>query len=209
MKRFLLGLAAACTTTAGTEPSPPPPDDAAGTWDFFAGVLVYFPEEERDFASPTFMANRGRLHLEGRYNYEGLDTGSLWAGYNLHWAGALDVTLTPMIGGVFGDTRGFAPGYRIEAAWWRLNLSGEGEYVLDADSRDDNFLFLWTELSVAPLPWLRAGFVAQRTRLYEGEVEVERGLLAGVAWRDFTFTTYVFNPDADRPLVVLSLGVAF
>lgn len=183
--------------------------DAPAAWDFFAGVLVYFPEDERDFASPTIIANRGWLHLEGRYNHENLDTASVWLGYNFDWRGAVDVTLTPMIGGVFGETRGFAPGYRLEAEWWRLSLSSEGEYVVDADTQDDNFLFLWTELSVSPLPWLRAGFVVQRTRLYRGEFDVARGLLAGVAWRDFAFTTYVFDPDADRPLVVLSFSAAF
>ena len=31
---------------------------------------------------PTITADYGWLHLEARYNYEGLDTGSAWIGYN-------------------------------------------------------------------------------------------------------------------------------
>ena len=70
---------------------------------------------------PTVTADRGRLHLEARYNYEDLDTGSVWAGYNLKGGGDLAWELTPMVGGIFGATRGVAPGYRGSLGWkrWR------------------------------------------------------------------------------------------
>ena len=36
-----------------------------------------------------------------------------------------------MIGGVFGDTTGVAPGYKGSLSWWKLELYSEGEYVFD------------------------------------------------------------------------------
>ena len=36
-----------------------------------------------------------------------------------------------MIGGVFGDTTGIAPGYKGSLSWWKLELYSEGEYVFD------------------------------------------------------------------------------
>jgi len=42
----------------------------------------YIPQNEDGYVSPIVAADHGWLHLEARYNYENLRTGSLWAGYN-------------------------------------------------------------------------------------------------------------------------------
>ena len=36
-----------------------------------------------------------------------------------------------MLGGVFGETTGVAPGYKGSLSWWKLELYSEGEYVFD------------------------------------------------------------------------------
>jgi hypothetical protein len=46
--------------------------------------------------SPDFSADRGRLHLESRYNNEALETGSLWAGYNFNAGKKLVLNVTPV-----------------------------------------------------------------------------------------------------------------
>jgi hypothetical protein len=79
-------------------------------------------------------ADRDWLHLEGRYNYEALDTGSAWVGYNFSGGDMLAWEITPMLGGVFGDTTGVAPGYKGSLGWWKLELYSEGEYVYDTGS---------------------------------------------------------------------------
>jgi len=50
-------------------------------------------------------ADRGSLHLEARYNYEALDTGSLFAGWTFAGRRQLTYELTPMLGAVFGETQ--------------------------------------------------------------------------------------------------------
>src|SRR5438034_7336511 len=49
-------------------------------------------------------ADRGWLHLETRYNYENLETGSVWVGYNFSGGEKLQWEFTPILGGVFGNT---------------------------------------------------------------------------------------------------------
>ena len=68
-----------------------------------------------------------------------------------------------MIGGVFGNTTGVAPGYQASLVWRRLELSTEGEYVFDTKDSTGNFFYSWMELSYSPLEWCRADLVAQRT----------------------------------------------
>ena len=157
---------------------------------------------------PTFTADRGWLHLEARYNYEALDTGSAWVGYNFSGGDKLAWELTPMIGGVFGDTTGVAPGYKGSLSWLKLELYSEGEYVFDTRSTSDSFFYNWSELTLAPAEWFRFGLVTQRTRVYKSDRDIQRGVLAGVSFARGSLTGYVLNPD-DEPTFVLAVVVLF
>lgn len=187
----------------------PAVEEEEKTWAFNASAFTYLLPEEPDYAQPTFMADRGRLHLEGRYNYEGLRAGSAWVGYNWSFGEKLTLDLTPMVGGVFGDTTGIAPGYEALLSWRKLELSSESEYVFDTGSSSDNFFYTWSELAWAPADWFRLGVVVQRTKVYKTDFDIQRGFLVGFAYKNATFTTYVFNPDASRPTVVLGVGLSF
>jgi len=114
-----------------------------------------------------------------------------------------------MVGGVFGDTSGIAPGYKGSLTWWKLELYSEGEYLFDTGHSSDSFFYNWSELSLAPLHWFRVGLATQRTRLYQTDREIQRGFLVGVSWKKVNLTTYVFNPDESHPLVVIAGGVTF
>jgi hypothetical protein len=52
------------------------------TWSFAVSATTYIVPDDREYVQPTFRADRGWLHLEARYNYENLETGSAWVGYN-------------------------------------------------------------------------------------------------------------------------------
>jgi hypothetical protein len=149
------------------------------------------------------------LHLEARYDYEDRETGSVWVGYNFSGGDKLAWEFTPMLGGVFGNTDGVAPGYKGSLSWWKLELYSEAEYVFDTGDSADNFFYTWSELSLSPVDWFRFGLVVQRTKLYQTDYDIQRGLLVGLSYKKVDFTTYVFNPDASRPTIVLGLGVSF
>jgi hypothetical protein len=153
-------------------------------------------------------ADRGRLHLEARYNYDDLNTGSLWIGYNLSVDGDVTLVFTPMIAVVIGDTDGVAPGYNLSIDWWRLAFFSQSEYVIDTSDSDNNVLYTWTELSVWPWDWLGAGVVVQRTRVADLGFEAEPGVLLGLAWGDASLTVYAFDVDGD-PTVVVGAGLSF
>jgi len=132
---------------AATDTTPEADDDK---WSFSAFTYTYFVPDDREYVQPTFTADRGWLHLEARYNYEALDTGSAWLGYNFSGGERVAWEITPMIGGVFGDTTGVAPGYKGSLTWLKLELYSEGEYVFDTGSTSDSFFYNWSELTLAP-----------------------------------------------------------
>jgi len=193
---------------AAAEPAPEPAEAAPG-WEYSVSAYAYWVPEGRDYVQSAFTADRGSLHLEARYNYEDLETGSLWGGYTFDVDGKVALEITPMLGAVLGRTDGLAPGYRFSLDWWRLSLYTEGEVVFDAHERSDSFFYSWSELTVSPVAWLRAGIVAQKTEVYEYEREIQRGLLVGGTVGPVTITGHVFNPDDSDPTWVLAVEVDF
>ena len=204
---ILLGGPVWAQTSSGAPASSTesPPDE----WAYSFNISGYIVPHDRSYASPTFAADRGRVHVGARYNYEDKETGSLWVGYNFSAGDKLALEVTPMIGGVFGNTTGVAPGYKASLAWRRVELSTEGEYVFDTRDRTGNFFYSWMELSYSPLEWFRAGLVAQRTKAYHTDLDIQRGVLIGFSRKRIDFTTYVFNAGWTDPTVVLALGFNF
>jgi hypothetical protein len=170
-----------------------------------AGYVV----PNQSYASPTFSADMRQFHVGARYNYEDQHTGSLWFGYNFEAGDKLLLQVTPMIGGVFGRTTGIAPGYLASLSWKKLELSTEGEFVFDTKERSGSFFYSWIEFSYAPVEWCRAGVVADRTKAYNTNLDIQRGVLIGLSHKRVDFTTYIFNAGWTTPTVVLSLGFSF
>jgi len=198
--------ASAGTSTSAT---PTPVKEEENNWSFSISASTYIVPDDREYVQPTFMADRGWLHLETRYNYENLETGSVWLGYNFSFGKKLVLEATPMLGGVFGNTTGIAPGYRFTLTYWKLELSSEGEFVFDTGNSEGSFFYTWSELSLSPVDWFRFGIAGQRTRAYQTDVDIQRGLFIGFTYKRIDLTTYVFNLDQAKPTWVVSVGVSF
>jgi hypothetical protein len=184
-------------------------DAADKSWSFGASIYGYIVPDSREYAQPTVTADHGRLHLEARYNYEALETGSVWVGCNFGAGEKLAWEFTPMLGGVFGNTRGIAPGYEGSLSWWKLELYSEGEYLVDTENSSDSFFYNWSELTLSPLDWFKFGMVTQRTRLYQTDRDIQRGVLVGLMFKHIDLTAYVLNPDESRPTFVLAAAFHF
>jgi hypothetical protein len=186
---------------------------SAQDWSFAFSGFVFDPPEESSYFSPIFYADRGALHLEGRFNYEDRDTASVFIGRNFETGEEVTFTAVPMFGVVFGSTTGVAPGAEIEIGWRRLALYSETEYVFDLDANEeshDSFLYTWGEVTISLTDWLRAGLVVQRTRTYESGLDLQRGLLVELSRGSLSFGFHWFNPDRSEDQVfAYAIGYEF
>ena len=178
-------------------------------WDCAFSIATYLVRNDREYVNPTFTADRNWLHLEARYNYEALKTGSLWLGYNFSFGEKLTLDATPMLGSVFGDITGFAPGYTVSINFWKLDLFTQGEYFIDAAKREGNFFYTWSELSLTPVEWFRFGIVIDRTKAFGSERDIRRGPLIGVKYKKIDFTTYWLEPGSTNSAVVFAVTLNF
>ena len=178
-------------------------------WALAFNLAGYFVPNDRSYASATFTADKRQFHFGARYNYEDQQTGSMWFGYNFEVGDKLQLQATPMIGSVFGRTTGIAPGYLASLSWKKLDLSTEGEFVFDTKERSGSFFYSWMEFSYSPVEWCRMGLVADRTKAYHTNLDIQRGVLIGFSHRRIDFTSYIFNVGWTTPTVVLSVGYNF
>jgi hypothetical protein len=178
-------------------------------WEFSLSTFTYLAQHARDYVNPNFTADRDWLHLEARYNYEELKTGSVWFGYNFSAGKKLEFEVTPMLGGVFGDITGIAPGYTISIRYKAIELSVQGEYFFDAGTRSGDFFYNWSELSASPADWFRIGVVVERTQASASDSDVRRGPLIGFKYKDVDLTIYCLSPGSSEANFVFAVTVNF
>jgi hypothetical protein len=211
--RALVSLAAGMATAAfagegdgnGSRASPA----TKPSWEFAVTAYPTFVRGGEDYTSAIAVANRGPLHLEARYNYESVGARSAFVGWTFSGGEAVTWELTPLVGGAWGTTQAFVPGFEASIGWSKLDFYVEAEYVRDNGERSDSYAYAWSELGFRPVEWLRIGIAGQRTRAYGGERDIQRGPFAQVTWERVTIGGYGFNPGSSDQVVVGMIGVTF
>lgn len=177
-------------------------------WNFGADANFYFFTNEF-ILLPVMKADKNKLHLEARYNYEDLETFSAWVGYNMMGGDKVTYTITPMAGLLVGSVNGVSAGLEMTFGWKGFELYSESENVFDFEGQENNFFYNWTDFTWAPKDWLWVGLSGQRTRLYQTDLEIQRGLLVGGALKNWELTGYFYNAGFDDPFVLITLSVSF
>jgi hypothetical protein len=202
-----LALLAGGHLLAQSTPAAVPP--AKAPWEISLTVDGYLPQDQDGYVDPIVAADHGWLHLEARYNYENLRTGSLWAGYNFTAGKRWVFKITPMIGGLLGRSTGIAPGFETSLNYKRVTLSLTNEYVFDTNKKAGNFYYGEPELVYGLTDWLRVGLAAQHTKAFEKKLDIQRAFLVGLAHKRAEFTVYVYDLGVTAPTLVLELGWSF
>jgi len=177
-------------------------------WNIEASTLLYIVPDDV-YLLPIVKANKGKLHFEGRYNYEDFNTLSVFFGYNISGGKKLQYTITPMLGYAVGNTDGVAPGLEIDMSLGKFSFYSENEYLFELSDKNDSYFYSWSELSFAPKDWFWLGVSWQRLKPYQSDRELEKGFTAGFAFKNVELSGYYFNPGADGQFGVVSLAVNF
>jgi hypothetical protein len=128
-------------------------------WECSLSISTYLVQNGRDYANPNLVVDRDWLHLEARYNYEAIKTGSLWLGYNFSVGKKLALEAAPMLGGVFGDITGIAPGYSLSLSYEQIEFFTQGEYFFDAAIHAGNFFYSCPRPTAQTLNHIKLGIV--------------------------------------------------
>lgn len=170
------------------------------------GYYYFFPGSSNNTLTLIGYLDYKSFHLEPRYNYEAQNTGSVFAGWKFEAEGKFSFAATPMVGIVFGDLKGFAPGLELELSHKAFDFYSESEYVIDQAGSQYNYFYMWTELGYSPVEKFRTGISVQRTRLYETGLDIQRGIFAEYSFWKLTAGLHYFNPFSTDYFFIASLN---
>ena len=211
--RTFAAIAAVVATTAlavevesaGTTAASP----RESSWDFALTAYPTVVLGGEYYTSAIATADRSQLHFEARYNYESVGARSAFIGWKFSGGETIKWELTPLLGGAWGTTQAFVPGLEATITWEKLDFYVEAEYVRDSREHANSYAYAWSELGFRMVDWLRIGIAGQRTRIYGGAREFQRGPFAQLTWGPVTVGGYWFNPGSNEQIFVGMLGTTF
>jgi hypothetical protein len=184
-------------------------DSIGRKWSFSTSAYYYIIPEEKNTTTIVGYADYKSWHFEARYNYEDRKTGSFFVGKRFETGNNFVFGVTPILGLVFGNTDGLAPGIELDASYKIFDYYSETEYVIDFAGSENNFLYTWGELGITPFSSFRTGLTYQRTKLYQSSFDVQRGIFAEYQFWKITTGIYYFDPFSDNQFVIASLSIDF
>lgn len=146
-------------------------------------------------------------YVEGRYNYEAAQTGSVLAGKTLGYESDFSCYVTPMIGLVAGKFNGGVIGGNASAAYKKYEFSLQTEYAFSGEDKNCNFTYSWADLTYTVSKVFSAGLSLQKTRLYRSSVQAETGCFLKATFGKFELPMYIFNPFGRERYSVLGLNI--
>ena len=179
------------------------------SWEFAISAYPTVVRGGENYTSAIAVADRGPLHLEARYNYESIGARSAFVGWTFSGEESVTWEFTPLLGGAWGTTQAFVPGLEATVAWRQLDFYVEAEYVRDNEELTNSYTYAWSELGYRPVEWLRVGVAGQRTRVYGGDRDFQRGPFAQLTWGHITIGGYWFNPGSNEQVFVGLINVTF
>jgi hypothetical protein len=150
----------------------------------------------------------GNWYGEMRYNYEEARTLSFYAGKTFAGGKSATYTITPIAGYSTGIFTGLSLAVNTDVEWKRFYFSAQSQYSISTETKDDNFLFSWSELGYSISDHFFTGFSLQYTRT-TGQTYLEPGIVTGLSFNNVEIPIYLFKPFQPGRYVVLGLSYEF
>ena len=122
-------------------------ETAESEWECSLSTSTYLVQNGRDYANPNLVVDRDWLHLEARYNYEAIKTGSLWLGYNFSVGKKLVLEAAPCSAACSETSPESPQAIRSRSVTSQSSSSLKASISSMLETRSGNFFYSWSELS--------------------------------------------------------------
>jgi hypothetical protein len=145
---------------------------------------------------------------ELRYNYEDVQTLSVYAGKTINASKTVECSITPMLGFSTGRFTGVSLAANSEITWKQFYISSQSQYSIGIKKESESFLFNWSELAYNITPRFYTGLSMQYTR-QSRQTDIEPGLLAGITFNTVSIPIYVFSPFRQNQYFILGINYEY
>ena len=148
------------------------------------------------------------MYAELRYNYEDLNTISLYGGKTFEGGKNLQFAITPMLGVSIGNFKGVSLATNTELDWKNIYLSSQTQYSFSTINAEADFFFTWSELAYNISRKVFAGLALQFTR-QQGINDAEPGFVAGLNIKNTSIPFYAFSPFGKKKYFIIGINYEF
>jgi hypothetical protein len=145
-------------------------------------------------------------YMEGRFNYEALNTLSLYAGKTFERKALFSYAASPIAGVVLGKMNGGSVGLNLQMDYRNFDFNTQSQYTFSIQQRSNNFIYSWSDLTYKLSEKFAAGLSLQQTKLYQLNGALEKGFLVKAAYKSWSFPLYIFKPESSERYFVLGLN---
>lgn len=158
------------------------------------------------FVPVAYYQSTKNWYAEGRYNYEAINTLSLYGGKTFEKKGVFSYAASPILGVVLGQMNGGSAGLNLELDFRKFYFNTQSQYTFSVQQRSKSFVYSWSDLTYQLSEKFAAGISVQQTKLYQVNGALERGFLIKPTYKSFTFPLYIFKPESRDRYFVLGIN---
>jgi hypothetical protein len=149
-------------------------------------------------------------YAEARYNYEDIETFSLYFGKSFSGEKSLGYTLTPIVGAAIGRFRAISTGLNVDLEYGKFFFSAQSQYSMATDKGkgSEDFFYSWSEAGFQPVEWFYAGASLQQTYM-ANEKLLEPGVLIGFSFGRYSIPVYGFDLLNSQRYFIIGLTVSW
>jgi hypothetical protein len=161
------------------------------------------------FLCPQVFGTIKKTYLEVRYNYEYLNTGSIYTGYgfskeNKKWG---KFSVTPILGLYLGQRNGLAPGYNLRYVVGNFVVASEGQYTFDFNDQFQNYFWNWANALYSVHKNIALGTSVQISAFYRGDFIPQVSPIIRFQHKWLGIDLYGYNLWENEPIYAVGLEI--
>jgi hypothetical protein len=168
-------------------------------------TTLYWANHEQTTVTPQVWVSLKNYYLEARYNYEDLQTFSLYFGKSFA-LGKRDIAeITPLIGGVAGKVNGISPAFNFSLDYLKFSIVSQTQYTFDLQHYSSSFFYDWTNFSFGIYKNLGLGGSIMTCIPQSGKTSFTAGPIINFRLKHLFLEAYSYDFGRERPLWALGI----
>ncbi|HNW91079.1 MAG TPA: hypothetical protein PKN48_15575 [Bacteroidales bacterium] len=185
---------------------------AQGQDSLFHNAAIYTTIQwaaEKPVVTPQAWIYIDKFYLEARYNYENLNTASLYFGRSFAFDKKAFVEITPMLGGVVGETNGISPAFNFFLGYKSFSTSTQCQYTIDLKDTKNSFFWDWTIFYFSFSEHFGLGGAMQMLIPQSEKGIYNAGPMVRLSYKSLAAEMYVYNFWQYQPTYAVAVQYAF
>jgi hypothetical protein len=173
-----------------------------------AGLEQYYSVQGKtmSFTPIVWYQAKTGWYAEARYNYEAVNSISVYTGKTIERRSKLSYSLNTIAGIVMGGFKGGSIAVNADAEYKKIFFSLQSQYTFSVENRSLNYIYIWSDICYQLFPSLSAGISLQQTNGNNTEVISEKGIFVKAGSGKWNVPLYIFNPFNNNRYMVLGIN---